>query len=429
MKAPTLPDISEFSYSLFSLLTKPDDGSAQVRVDGESSILDSTNENNQKNVLISPFSIATLLSLVLAGTTSGSIGEKELLSSLVISSSTDLPLLSNEVLKSTSSVTSASDQKNNSGDGVTFTSVNGIWVKDSILDLFVDYASNVYSAEASVLPDDYKPIDDYISTRTNGLISNMLQGPIDPLVQAVLVNAVYFKGSWKEQFNPSFTAERNFHTVDGETHKAKFMFASRNMYVIRGSNELGGASAVLLDYGSLNNKLQAATNIDSSTNPFKALFLLPSENTEESMNALITSLESLGKGNSNISLKQIINQRMRHMKTELLLPRFKVSWGVQSLVPHLKRMGVSAVFEQDGMFTKMSSDPRLHLDDVLHKATMEVTEEGTVAAAATVGVMMARSAPARPLKVTLDRPFIMLVLHEPTMTPLFIAKMDHPEFI
>ena len=117
------------------------------------------------------------------------------------------------------------------------------------------------------------------------------------------------------------------------------------------------------------------------------------------------------------------------MKTELLLPRFKVSWGVQSLVPHLKRMGVSAVFEQDGMFTKMSSDPQLHLDDVLHKATMEVTEEGTVAAAATVGVMMARSAPARPLKVTLDRPFIMLVLHEPTMTPLFIAKIDHPEFI
>merc|ERR1719469_1463735 len=80
-------------------------------------------------------------------------------------------------------------------------------------------------------------------------------------------------------------------------------------------------------------------------------------------------------------------------------------------------------------FLQMSEDPEVYLDDVLHKAVMEVTEEGTVAAAATAGIMMSRSIPKPPIDMIFDRPFGMVVLHTPSMTPLFVARVNDPDFI
>lgn len=80
-------------------------------------------------------------------------------------------------------------------------------------------------------------------------------------------------------------------------------------------------------------------------------------------------------------------------------------------------------------FLQMSEDPQLYLDDVFHKAVMEVTEEGTVASAATAAIMMSRSIPQPPKEMIFDRPFGMVVLHTPSMTPLFVARVDDPEFV
>jgi len=405
-----VPNLSQFSYSLFSVLAK------------------SENNDTSNNVLISPFSIASALSLVLSGATKDSACQTELLAALSISSPMDLPTLSSQILGSSSKLQNSKDN-----DGVSFKSANGIWVKDSIKPSFIKTAQESHLATAAELPPTYDTIDAYITEQTEGFISNMLEGPVDPLTQAVLVNAVHFKGKWQDQFKSKFTAEKSFYTMDGAKHKANFMFASREMDVAKDLEKLAGGSMVVLDYKT---SVDATEPIFRQVSPFRALFLLPAENTPDSMNALLSSLESLGtKTTLDKSLQQLMNQRLRYRKTELLLPRFKVSWGVESLKPHLIGLGMKTAFSTEPMsnnrpkFDQMSDDPMLYIDDVLHKAVMEVTEEGTEAAAATTAIMMTRSISPPPLRVTFNRPFIMIVLHTETMTPLFMSRIDKPDFI
>lgn len=385
------PNISQFSYSLFSLL-------------------DEYEKANQNNILISPFSIASVLAIALSGATLESDCEKEILETLVISSHTDLPQIAEKVVKSSAE----------NGEKVGFTSVNGIWVKDSIKSSFIESTKKLHSATASILPATYDPIDAYISKETDGLISKMLEGDIDPLTVAILVNAVHFKGSWDVKFDPIETKESDFHKMNGEKVKAMFMKSTRKINIALNVDELAGASLALLDYGYDNAKNKEA--------PFRAMFLLPPENNDKSMNAVISSLKALST-NSQKNLSQVLQNNLEFTKTELRLPRFKVSWGVQSLKPHLKHMGIKSAFDGHGIFSQISDDPLIHIDDILHKAVMEVTEEGTVAAAATVGIMQTRSLPTPPFPMKFDRPFVMVVLHTPTMTPMFVGRISNPDFI
>ena len=73
------------------------------------------------------------------------------------------------------------------------------------------------------------------------------------------------------------------------------------------------------------------------------------------------------------------------------------------------------------------SDAELHIDDVMHKAAIEVNEEGTVAAAATAVSIAPASAMTRPMHF--DFPFVMLVVHRPSAVPLFAGRFNHPTLV
>ena len=75
----------------------------------------------------------------------------------------------------------------------------------------------------------------------------------------------------------------------------------------------------------------------------------------------------------------------------------------------------------------MSDDPNVRIEDVQHKATIEVNEEGTVAAAATAVSIAPASAMTRPMHF--DFPFVMLVVHRPSAVPLFAGRFNHPTFV
>ena len=109
-----------------------------------------------------------------------------------------------------------------------------------------------------------------------------------------------------------------------------------------------------------------------------------------------------------------------------------------SLKPALLSLGLGPAFAASpktagkaGGFSRLSPDPDAHLSDVLHKAVVEVTEEGTVAAAATAAVMATRSMamPAPPKEVTFDRPFVMAIEDAATGAPLFVGTVARPHFI
>mmetsp|Transcript_13628 Transcript_13628/g.25597 ORF Transcript_13628/g.25597 Transcript_13628/m.25597 type:complete len:408 (+) Transcript_13628:3930-5153(+) len=384
-------NLSPFAYSLFSSLA--------------------TN-SSERNILISPYSIASALSLVLAGATNESICQGELKSVLGVKSHEELPLLSNTLIQSSQS------QKS-----VSLTNANGIWSK-FLKDSYVSLVGNIHSAVARDLPTTYEPINEFITDKTHGLIKNMLSGNVDPLTVAILVNAVHFKGDWTYKFDKKDTYPAKFTTSDGIVRDAMFMNATRSMKFLANVEVLNGASIVQLDYGERDKQQQNDWRAD-----YSAFFILPKEKGMDEINDVIASLlemHSQSSQNFDDILEEMSND---DRKVDLSIPRFKMQYGTKSLVNELKSMGLRSCFDGEGVLMEMSDDPLVHLDEVLHKAVVEVTEEGTVAAAATVGIIMTRSLPLPPPKIVFDRPFIMVILHVPTKTPLFMARVDDPELM
>merc|ERR1712176_804965 len=93
----------------------------------------------------------------------------------------------------------------------------------------------------------------------------------------------------------------------------------------------------------------------------------------------------------------------------------------------LSEMGLQAAFKGYGQFLQMSEDPDVHIDRVIHKAVVEVNEEGTVAAAATVVAMKTRCMPRPELEITLDRPFVFVIEHIETKDLLFVGVVNCPD--
>ena len=110
---------------------------------------------------------------------------------------------------------------------------------------------------------------------------------------------------------------------------------------------------------------------------------------------------------------------------KLMLPRFKINYGPTSLKKIMEHMGMTQAFSstQTGMFNEMTDDPNVYIDDIFHGAAMEVTEEGTVATAATTAKMKTRSARGlEPVELTFNRPFVVSIIHRPSGIPVFIGR-------
>jgi len=477
----TPPNLSSFSFHLFSTL------------------LNSTDISPQSNVLLSPFSIASALALLLTGATHHSPCQYQLLNTLSITSHLDMAVLHQSLRTSLDTPI----HKNH----VEFNSANGIWVKgQSILDSYVNLVKQVHRAEAAPLPTTYQPINEFVESNTNHMISNMMEeGEVDPLTVAILVNAVYFKGLWQNSFDSRMTTESSFYVKGGTrsrtpTHihgkddllqleegtierRAKFMFAERNMEVALNVDELNGASFVRLDYGKplgtsergggdsrdprarrqrmmkKDEKLEEDEDKEGQVeqeSEFSAFFILPSKDSQDGIDGVFTQLAKLSQpspsssssssssstttttSTTSLPITKILSNT-QSQKIKLYLPRFKLISPTTSLNSHLQSLGIKDVFTGSSVLNQMSNDPDVHLSNVLHKAVMEVTEEGTVAAAATVGLVMTRAMPRPNPVLRFDVPFGVLVVYNNKdgedgkdggsgYTPLFMGRVTDPEF-
>ena len=405
-------DISSFAFNLFAALASENSDDS---VGGDKALASHKNTN----ILISPYSIASALSLVLAGATISSQCQKELQQVLNAKSHSDIAALTDAITKESPS---------------PLTTANGIWSKD-LKESYVDIVRTTHRAEAAQLPSTYAPIDAFISQKTNGLISNMLgDGAIDPLTVAVLINAVHFKSDWANKFQESATRDGLFTKSDGTTTNARFMIANRKMNQATNVTALNGASIVQLDYGC-NTKHEGASAETQAE--FAAFFVLPPSEGENSLNeviqcfvTLVSSRTTNDNSDEESSLESSVFQKMyKNKKVNLMLPRFKMEYGVKSIKKELQSLGIHDCFGSGGgTLQEMSNDMNVYIDDVLHKAVIEVTEEGTEAAAATAAIARTRSMPPQPVILNFDRPFLMVIMHMPTKTPLFLAKVVDPEF-
>lgn len=116
----------------------------------------------------------------------------------------------------------------------------------------------------------------------------------------------------------------------------------------------------------------------------------------------------------------------RHV--ELSLPKFKVE-SFSELSKPLKSIGLLHVFGTAGGFQRMSEDPRVRMDEVLHKVSVEVTEEGTEAAAVTAIMMRTSAMIQETLTLAFDRPFLFFIEHKDSRTVLFAGRVEDPQFL
>ena len=148
---------------------------------------------------------------------------------------------------------------------------------------YIAAAQEGQNADSFPMPKIYTTVDTWIKKKTKGMIKEVMgdEAP-DPLTVALLVNAVYFKGAWRYEFDPKNTIDDGtFTLIDNSTEMdAQYMTAKReHVEVIQNSQALGGADVLILDYG------KADTEAD-----FSAVFILPAEPGQDSMNDTISRL-------------------------------------------------------------------------------------------------------------------------------------------
>ncbi|CAN8184332.1 unnamed protein product [Coccothraustes coccothraustes] len=250
-----------------------------------------------------------------------------------------------------------------------------------------------------------KQINVWVEERTEGKIQNLLaEGILDSLTKLVLVNAIYFKGNWEEQFNKQSTTERPFQINKNETRPVQMMFkeADFNMTYI------GDFQTKILELPYVGNELSM-------------IILLPDAIQDGS-----TGLERLERELTYEKLIDWINpEMMDSTKVKVSLPRFKLEENYD-LKPILSSMGMPDAFELGKAdFSGISTGNELVLSEVVHKSFVEVNEEGTEAAAATAAVMMMRCAMIVP-EFTADHPFLFFIRHNKTSSILFCGRFCCP---
>ena len=281
---------------------------------------------------------------------------------------------------------------------------------------FLDGTKQFYNAELALV--DYqnhpegarKEVNDWVDKKTKENIKNLIpEGVFNSLTVLTLVNAIYFKGIWQNQFARRATRSKDFFVSKKEKVKVKMMKLKTKFKHIANGAELGCQLLELPYQGE----------------DLSMLILLPQDKYGlASVEASLTH-DKLQKA---IALTQV--QRSRGVK--VYLPRFKMTQQFQ-LNELLAKMGAIDMFNANRAdFTGISTGPeRLHVSLVIHKAFVEVNEKGTEAAAATAVVMSRSKSPsggsAKIPVFCADHPFLFLLCHKKSGGILFMGRMMKPE--
>lgn len=241
-------------------------------------------------------------------------------------------------------------------------------------------------------------INTWVEEQTEDRIRDLLgAGALTPDTRLVLVNAVYFLGTWQKPFPVDATVDRPFHRAAGGDVGVPFMHVTGRF----GYAETGGVQILSLPY--------KGEGLDM-------VLVLPAVGTpladiEDDMDAAMFA--------GWLAAPQAT-------EVEVALPRLHLETGFD-LAGTLQAMGMGLAFTRSADFSGMAAAGGLSIDDVVHKAYLDVDEKGTEAAAATAVVIRTTSvSPRRPHVFTADRPFILAIRHRETGAVLFLGRVADP---
>jgi serpin B len=348
------------------------------------------NADASENIIFSPLSISYALSMTLNGANGAT--REAMLEALRTNGITP-----EEINSSFSDLTNALltvDKR------VLMTIANSVWTEKNfaVKKSFIDILTNYYDAESKSfdIDDASAPskMNAWIEDKTNGLIKDMID-ELDPLTKMLLINAIYFKGKWKSQFDADETLQKPFYKPSGTSSEVPMMNQKADFKAYDGD----GFVLAEFPYGQGN---------------FVMDIILP-----DAQNGVTQLLPSItGAAFTNWANK------LSEQEVNLSLPRFKYGYKKQ-LKDILSDMGMGIAFSDYADFTNIADFPPLKIGEVIHQAFIETNEEGTEAAAATVVTIVATSY-RPPVEFNADHSFIYIIREITTNSVIFMGRVADP---
>ena len=282
---------------------------------------------------------------------------------------------------------------------------NSLWAQDgfSILPNFLDILAVNYGAGVNLLdfidsPEDSRNvINNWVDDKTNGRIQNLLpQGSIDIYTRLVLVNAIFFKAAWASTFDSKATQNRIFTRLDNEQVNVPMMSQLESIPYCHGD----GYQAVELPYDGENSSMVIILPDSGKFDDFERAF--------------------------DLSQWLSIIEGLHASQVDITMPKFKYEGDSISLKRILSSMGMSTAFTDHADFSGITDPTSLFIQDVHHKAFLNVDETGTEAAAATGVTMGTTSVPILQISLTIDRPFLFFIRDRRSGSILFMGRIVDP---
>ena len=366
------------------------------------------------NIFFSPYSIWSALGMTYAGARAGTAKEMEAAMHLSLSGAS---------LHASVAALNKALQDDATKNKYQLNIANQLWgektFEEFFLDGFLSLNKTYYGTSLQALNFKQDPagsakiINQWASDKTNARIKNIVSERHfrgSDSTAMVLTNAIYFKGNWAAQFKKANTKEAAFFLDTKETTKAKFMSQES---LLRYSED-SDAQLVALPY--LGGKLEM-------------LVLLPTE--KAGLSAIESTL-------SSPKLASLISS-LRTEEVQLKLPKFKIE-NKRSVTEPLKSLGMTTAFDNSSADFSGIADPKkvsallgnskLHIFDILQNAFVEISEEGSEAAAVTAVitsvVTVSDKRPKRPKVFTANHPFLFLIRDAKTGAILFMGRCSSP---
>lgn len=359
-------------------------------------IFQSINESSTSdNIFISPLSVSLALGMTLNGASGQTY--KDMKHTLELNGLTEQEI--NEAYKSLIDLLLNLDEK------VIFEIANSIWPREGypILPSFIEVNQKYFYSEAKPLDfnrtDAVDIINAWISEKTHGRIEDMLDYiPAEAVMY--LINAIYFKGTWTYRFDEDLTQIDNFYTTPDNPNECQLMKISGTW--LYSHNDF--VEIVDLPYG------------DSL---YSMSVLLPAPN--EAIDEFISQL-------TPEKLEQYF-QNLDYKFGTITMPKLKLDYK-QLLNDVLINLGMEIAFDPDAAdFSRINGYGELYINRVIHQSFIQIDEEGTEAAAATIVEVCLTALPdTSDFYMYVNRPYIFIIRERVKNTILFIGKITKPEW-
>lgn len=284
--------------------------------------------------------------------------------------------------------------------GIQLNFANSIWYKPQFIvsEAFLNSAENHFMADVqkfkSNSQESVSSINQWVDNQTNGAIGQIIDQIPDDLAM-LLLNAIYFKGNWADEFDPDITENAPFTLANGETIQVPMMQKSARFEIAN------------------------SANFDMLGIPYK----------DSTMTAWFIKGKQKGKGTSEFSLEDFQNLKKQSSSKRLFvkMPKYKFTFNT-SLVDVLSELGGDLPFSNRANFENMINSS-VKIGDVKHTSFVEVNEEGTEAAAVTSVEVVVTSMPMNPQEFILNEPFLFLIEDKNTEIILFLGNIQNPNSV